>query len=87
MMMAMPYKVKVASQGANDIKIDIKPRPVVTDEDYTLIVAGRFQKAMMDKNVRNTVFGRARLQREIEDILKDFHGQGIIKPREEDTQP
>jgi hypothetical protein len=81
--MAIPYKVKVTSNGANDIKVTVNPQPVVTNEDYTKVVAGRFQRALMSEDVRNTIFGRARLKSELEEILTDFHKQGLIKVRED----
>lgn len=83
-MMTMPYTVKVKSNGANDVHVSIKPQPVATQDEYIKVVAGRFQRALLDDNIRNTIAGRMKLKKELEEILADFHKQGLIKPKEEE---
>lgn len=81
--MTIPYKVKVTGKG-NDMHVSIFPQPIAVKEEYTKVVAGRFQKALMSADIKNTVIGRARLKAELEDILRDYHNQKMIKPKEEE---
>lgn len=80
--MTSPYKVKVTGNG-NDVQVTIRPQPVAVKEELTPVIAGKFQKALMNPDIRNTFVGRAKLKSELESILADFHAQKLIEPREE----
>jgi hypothetical protein len=80
--MAMPYKVTITGKG-NDMNVVIRPQPIAVKDELITVVAGRFQKALMNESIRNTFTGRAKLKKELEDILADYHAQGLIQPREE----
>lgn len=80
--MTFPYKVTVTGRD-NDMSVVIRPQPVAIKDELIPVVAGRFQKALMANNVKNTMFGRKKLKAELEHILLDFHNQGIIKPKDE----
>ena len=80
--MTSPYKVKVTGNG-NDVQVTIRPQPVAVKEELTTVIAGKFQKALMSPDIRNTYLGRAKLKKELESILADFHAQKLIEPREE----
>lgn len=80
--MASPYKVTVTGKG-NDMNVVIRPQPIAVKDELITVVAGRFQKALMDESIRNTMTGRAKLKRELETILEDFHAQKMIRPKEE----
>jgi hypothetical protein len=82
MIMASPYKVTVTGKG-NDMNVNIRPQPIATKDELITVVAGRFQKALMSPDIRNTILGRAKLKKELEAILADYHGQGMIRPKEE----
>lgn len=81
--MTMPYKVTVTGKG-NDMNVVIRPQPVAVKEELIQVVAGRFQKALIDEGIKNTMFGRKKLKAELEAILLDFHKQGLIHPKEEE---
>lgn len=80
--MTVPYKVTVAGKG-NDMSVVIRPQPIAVKEELITVVAGRFQKALMNPEIRNTVLGRGKLKKELEEILTDYHAQGLIRPKEE----
>ena len=80
--MTMPYKVKVTGNGS-DMQVTIRPQPIAVKEELITVVSGRFQKALMSPDIRNTYLGRAKLKKELESILADFHAQKLIEPREE----
>lgn len=80
--MATPYKVTVTGKG-NDMNVMIRPQPIAVKDELITVVAGRFQKALLSPDIRNTVLGRGKLKKELESILEDYHAQGIIRPKEE----
>jgi hypothetical protein len=80
--LTIPYKVTVTGKD-NDMNVVIRPQPIATKEEYITVVSGRFQKALMDSGIRNTVSGRAKLKKELESILADYHSQGLIQPKKE----
>lgn len=80
--MASPYKVTITGKG-NDMHVMIRPQPVAVKEEMITVVAGRFQKALMDEGIRNTMVGRAKLKKELEEILADYHAQSLIRPKGE----
>jgi len=81
--MSFPYKVTVKKKGKNDIHIKVDPQPVCTEQHYATIVSGKIQNLLLDESyVKDSIFGRVRLKQALIDILKDYHAQGIIKPKE-----
>jgi hypothetical protein len=82
MKLATPYKVSVTGKD-NDMNVVIRPQPIATKDEYINVVSGRFQKALMSPDIRNTMSGRAKLKKELESILEDYHAQGLIQPKKE----
>jgi len=83
--MTFPYKVTVKKNGKNDMHIKVEPQPVVTKQEYATIVSGRIQNLILEHSAtKNSLFARSRLRIAMTDILKDYHEQGIIKPKEKD---
>lgn len=86
--MTFPYKVTVKKKGKNDIHIKVDPQPVTTKQEYATIVSGKIQNLLLDESyVKDSLFGRVRLKQALIAILKDYHEQGIIKPKEKDEEP
>lgn len=81
--MTMPYRVSVTGKD-NSVNVKIDPQPIATKEEYALVVTGRFQKVLLNPGIRNTLLGRSKLRKELLDVLRDFHAQGLIKPKEKD---
>lgn len=81
--MTHPYKVTVTAKG-NDITVNIEPKPVATSDDYLPMVTGRFQNIIVNNTpTANTILGRMRLKKQLNEALKEFHEQNLIKPKEE----
>ncbi len=80
--MRFPYKVTVTGKG-EDVHVKVEPQPITTKEEFNTVVTGAFQKALMSESIANTAKGRAQLKHDIEHLLKDFHNQRMIVPRDE----
>jgi hypothetical protein len=79
----MPYEVRITVKD-NDMNVIIRPQPVAVEDKYVEVVAGRFQRVLMDESIRNTHKGRAKLKAELEEVLEDFHNQKLIRPVEKE---
>lgn len=80
--MSLPYKVTVTKNG-KEVAVKVNPPPVATKDEFIKVVSARIEGLIVQSSSRsNSWSNRGKLRRELTEALRDFHNQGLIKPKE-----
>lgn len=77
---ANKFKVKVYNKSG-DIDVQVRPKPICTDESYIPMVGRAIEHVIMEHNGKpNTMSTRLSLRRRLKEVLEGYYQQGIIHP-------